>query len=65
MSVQRIDHDAKRMHGWQARAYLCSPVRCRPVRLTRWFSDGAHGGRRKAYELACVAEARLLRKARR
>lgn len=60
MPIQRIDNDRKHMHGWQARGdSQCSPG------LTQWFADKRHGGRRKAYELAVVAEARLLRRARR
>lgn len=62
MSIQRID--SKSTHGWQARAYLAAPVRCRPVRLTKLISDGQAGGRRKARELARQWEARLKRRAR-
>lgn len=65
MSIQRIDNDSRRTHGWQARAYLESPTRCRPVRLTRFFSDLASGGRRKAHRLALEAEAALKREAAR
>lgn len=65
MSVQRIDNDAKRMHGWQARAYIRSLTRQRPVRLTRYFADGSHGGHRNAKRLAIAAEVSLQRQARR
>lgn len=67
MSIQRIDNKRKRMHGWQARAYLCAFERQRPVRLTRFFADRCSGGAAKALRLAEAAEmglkirARLLR----
>jgi hypothetical protein len=60
MSIQRIDCPAKRTHGWQARA--CAPGM---RRLTAFFSDSAHGGRARAYELAAAAHEVLWRKARR
>jgi hypothetical protein len=63
MSIQRID--SKNTHGWQARAYVEAPTRCRPVRLTKFISDSAAGGKRKARRLAEWHERRLKAAARR
>jgi len=65
VSVQRIDNKRKRMHGWQARAYLCALERQRPIRLTRFFADRRNGGAAKALHLAEAAEMGLKIKARR
>lgn len=65
MSIQRIDNEAKHMHGWQVRQYTFWPRY-----LSRYFADKAHGGRRKAYALAkeidleLAAEARRMRRRR-
>jgi hypothetical protein len=60
MSIQRIDIEHKRTHGWQARAYL-SPGE----RLTAFFSDQANGDAQQAHRRAQSAEVVLMREARR
>lgn len=60
MSVQRILDARCGSYGWQARAHV-APGR----RLTRFFADDQHGGKRAAYELAQRAEANLKRQAKR
>lgn len=57
MSVQRID--SRNTHGWQARAHVAPGVR-----LTKFFADGAHGGKRRARQLAKLHEAALYELAR-
>lgn len=61
MSVVRIDNPAGRTHGWQARAHVAKGL----PRLTRFFADSSHGGKRAAKAAAARAEAQLQRKARR
>jgi hypothetical protein len=62
MAIQRIE--SRRTIGWQARATLPGK-RGHQTRLTRFFSDGAHGGKRRALKLARLAEIELKAKARR
>jgi len=54
VSIQRIDSNRKRTHGFQARAHLTPKVR-----LTRFFSDKKHGGELGALAAAQKAEAML------
>ncbi len=44
--TRRIDNDASRTHGWTATVYR------RAGRSVRLFSDGRHGGHRRAYRAA-------------
>ncbi len=60
MTVQRIDSDARRMHGWQARERV---IGARYV--SRFFSDGVCGGSEAAYRLAEAEQPALRRKAAR
>ena len=60
MSIQRIVGTSCGSYGWQARAHV-APGR----RLTRFFADDVHGGKRAALELARRAEAQLKRQAKR
>jgi hypothetical protein len=51
MSVQRIDHAPKRMHGWQARR------RFRNGKYeSKFFADRKYGGSRVAWTLAVMAD---------
>jgi hypothetical protein len=59
MSVQRIVIPSRRTKGWQARAYTQWPRY-----VSRFFSDKAHGGSRKAKAAAMQAQAELERQAR-
>lgn len=60
MSIQRIVDTRCGSYGWQARAHV-APGR----RLTRFFADDQHGGKRAAYEAAQRAEVQLKRQAKR
>ncbi len=60
--IQRIDNDKCASHGWQARV----PIPGQPRRyVSRFFADKAHGGKRKAKDLAEQALPKLRRLARR
>lgn len=56
MTVQRIDD----LKGYQARVHVTQGQR-----LTRFFADVKHGGKRKAHTLAKLADIELQRKAER
>ena len=60
MSVQRILNTRCGSYGWQARAHVAPGWR-----LTRFFADDQHGGKRAAYEAAQLAELELKRQAKR
>lgn len=59
MTIQRIDNAAKRMHGWQARVPINAWHNGRRRYASAFYADRKHGGKRRAYELAREALARL------
>lgn len=61
MAVVRIETPDGRTKGWQARAHVAKGL----PRLTRLFSDGVCGDKRKAHATAEAEEVRLKRQARR
>lgn len=60
MALQRIVDSRCGSYGWQARAHVAPGWR-----LTRFFADDQHGGKRAAYEAAQRAEQQLKRRAKR
>lgn len=58
MSVQRIDNPSRYTKGWQARAYTWGTHY-----VSRFFSDKAWGGSRKAKAAVVEAQAKLAKQA--
>lgn len=56
MTIQRIDNDAKSMHGWQARVPLDEWRNGRRLYRSRYYADKRWGGKRAALENARDAE---------
>lgn len=60
MSIQRIDIEHKRTHGWQARAYVAPGKR-----LAAFFGDQSNGNSAMALRRARQAEELLKQEAQR
>ena len=54
MSIQRIEHTAKGMRGYQVRWYTVAPHY-----LSEWYADAQCGGKRKARKMARDAHPRV------
>lgn len=59
--IVRIDDPRSRTHGWQARGRGTVPGQSQRGYPSKFFADRKHGGKRKAYEAARLAERKLLR----